>query len=119
MFKSIVSQLSLHPSAQGRLARYYKERKSEDMIRLLGAICAILLTGLQIVIIIAPPDFSFASITGPGSDIFALLSKLPLIQDITSLTVVVFILLLAIFLYARNRQLLKEASLLQPKGNKR
>ena len=61
MFKRIVSQLSLSPSAVSELAFYARRLKGESVTRTFSAIAAVLVVGLQFATIIAPPAVSNAA----------------------------------------------------------
>jgi hypothetical protein len=61
MFKKIVSQLSLSPSASGQLAFYARRLGQERVTRTLSACAAVLLIGLQIATIAAPPTSANAA----------------------------------------------------------
>src|SRR5438309_5999691 len=64
MFKTIVSQLSLSPSAVSQLAFYAKRLKQERITRTFSAIAAVLMVGLQFATILAPPTTSNAASPG-------------------------------------------------------
>jgi LPXTG-motif cell wall-anchored protein len=64
MFKEIVSQLSLSPSAMSQLAFYARRLKQERITRTFSAIAAVLVVGLQFSIIAAPPAPSNAASPG-------------------------------------------------------
>jgi hypothetical protein len=64
MFKEIVSQLSLSPSAMSQLAFYTRRLKQERITRTFSAIAAVLVVGLQFSIIAAPPAPSNAASPG-------------------------------------------------------
>ncbi|TAK88918.1 DUF11 domain-containing protein [Patescibacteria group bacterium] len=61
MFKSIVANLSLHPAATGRLTYYWRRLRKEQVTRQLSVVLAILLMGVQVATIIAPPDAATAA----------------------------------------------------------
>lgn len=56
MFRSIVSNLSLSPSATTQLAYYYRRLKGEQLTRQLSIVMAVAVAGLQVMTVIAPPD---------------------------------------------------------------
>lgn len=123
LFRNIVSDLSLKPSAQGRLNDYWKQLHKERTLRQLALLMGLILLGIQIAIMIAPPDpiplASDPSAIPQISDqsIESTVAALPSATDWQSLTVVGAVLLLATFFYIRNRQLLIEASILR--GNQK
>jgi PKD repeat protein len=61
MFKKIVSQLSLSPSATSQLAFYARRLKQERITRTFSAVAAVLMVGLQFAVIVAPPTASNAA----------------------------------------------------------
>src|ERR1017187_4822907 len=61
MFKRIISQLSLSPSAATQLVFYARRLKAESVTRTFSAIAAVLIIGLQFATIIAPPSPSNAA----------------------------------------------------------
>ena len=61
MFKKIVSQLSLSPSAASQLTFYARRLKQERVTRTFSAIAAVLVVGLQFAVIAAPPTASNAA----------------------------------------------------------
>src|ERR1035437_1942439 len=61
MFKKIVSQLSLSPSAVTQLMFYSRRLKQERVTRTFSAIAAVLLVGLQFAVIAAPPTAANAA----------------------------------------------------------
>jgi len=61
MFKQIVSQLSLSPSAAQNLSFYARRLKQESVSRTFSAIAAVLIVGLQFTVILAPPTASNAA----------------------------------------------------------
>lgn len=61
MFKKIVSQLSLSPSAASQLTFYARRLKQERVTRTFSALAAILVVGLQFAVIAAPPTASNAA----------------------------------------------------------
>jgi len=61
MFKKIVSQLSLSPSAVSQLMFYSRRLKQERVTRTFSAIAAVLLVGLQFAVIAAPPTAANAA----------------------------------------------------------
>lgn len=63
MFRSIVSNLSLSPSATTQLAYYYRRLKGEQLTRQLSIVMAVALAGLQITTVLAPPDPANAAST--------------------------------------------------------
>ncbi|HSX01721.1 MAG TPA: PKD domain-containing protein [Candidatus Saccharimonadia bacterium] len=68
MFKKIVSQLSLSPSAVSQVAFYAKRLKQESVTRTFSAIAAVLIVGLQFATILAPPAPSNAA--SPGDIVY-------------------------------------------------
>jgi len=68
MFKKIVSQLSLSPSAVSQLTFYAKRLKQERITRSFSAVAAVLIVGLQFATILAPPTASNAA--SPGDIIY-------------------------------------------------
>lgn len=119
MFKDIISKLSLHPSAPGRLKRYCIARQRENTVRRLALLLAVLLLCVQIAVLIAPPDATLAALLGPASEVSIWLLKLPQLDPIVSLIALVGLVLLSTYLYMRNRQLLKEAGRLHHGGRNR
>jgi PKD repeat protein len=61
MFKKIVSQLSLSPSAVSQLTFYARRLKQEKITRTFSAIAAVLLVGLQTAVVLGPPTPSNAA----------------------------------------------------------
>lgn len=61
MFKKMVSQLSLSPSAAQNLTFYARRLKQESITRTFSVIAAVLLVGLQFSVILAPPVVSNAA----------------------------------------------------------
>ena len=61
MFRKIVSQLSLSPSAASQLTFYARRLGQERVTRKFSAIGAILIMGLQFAVILAPPTASNAA----------------------------------------------------------
>ena len=61
MFKQLVSQLSLSPSAAQNLTFYARRLKQESVTRTFSAIAAVLIVGLQFTVILAPPTASNAA----------------------------------------------------------
>ena len=61
MFKRIVSQLSLSPSAASQLTFYARRLKQERITRTFSALAAVLLIGLQSAVILGPPTPSNAA----------------------------------------------------------
>lgn len=118
MFKDIISKLSLHPSAPGRLKRYYRARQREDALRRLALLLSVLTLCVQIALFISPPDFTMAALSGPAADVAAWLFGMPPLNPIISLVVLVSVAVLSGYLYLRNRQLLKEAGQLHRGGNR-
>ena len=64
MFKKIVSQLSLSPSAASQLSFYARRLKQERITRTFSALAAVLLICLQSAVILGPPTPSNAASTG-------------------------------------------------------
>ncbi len=61
MFRKIVSQLSLSPSAVSQLTFYSRRLKQERITRTFSALAAVLLVGLQFAVIAAPPTSANAA----------------------------------------------------------
>lgn len=61
MFRKVVSQLSLSPSAASQLVFYSRRLKAERVTRTFSAIAAVLVIGLQFATIAAPPTTSDAA----------------------------------------------------------
>lgn len=61
MFKKIVSQLSLSPSAASQLTFYARRLKAERVTRTFSALAAVLLVGLQAAVVLGPPTPSNAA----------------------------------------------------------
>jgi hypothetical protein len=68
MFKQIVSQLSLSPSAASQLVFYARRLQQESITRTFSAIAAVLIVGLQFSVIAAPP--APANAASPGDIIY-------------------------------------------------
>jgi hypothetical protein len=68
MFKTLVSSLSLSPSAVSQLAFYARRLKQEKITRLFSVLAAILIVSLQFAVILAPPTPSNAA--SPGDLIY-------------------------------------------------
>ncbi len=61
MFRTLVSSLSLSPSAVSQLAFYARRLKQEKVSRLFSVLAAVLVVGLQFATILAPPSPSNAA----------------------------------------------------------
>ncbi|HUC86726.1 MAG TPA: hypothetical protein VMR75_00155 [Candidatus Saccharimonadales bacterium] len=61
MFRDIVSNLSLSPAANTHLAFYWRRLKREQLSRQLSVVMAIVLVGLQVAMVVAPPDAADAA----------------------------------------------------------
>jgi len=61
MFRKIVSQLSLSPSAVSQLTFYSRRLKQERITRTFSALAAVLIVGLQFAVIAAPPTSANAA----------------------------------------------------------
>jgi PKD repeat protein len=61
MFRKIVSQLSMSPSAASQLTFYARRLKQENITRTFSAIAAILVIGLQAAVVLGPPSPSNAA----------------------------------------------------------
>lgn len=124
MFQEIVSQLSLHPAAVGRLKRYHQRLEQQHKLYRLSLLMSLLLLVVQVYIMIAPPDpvpvEVEASHTAATLDRFtaAAVSALPVTDTWVSLTLVCALVTLCLLFYIRSRQLLTETAILLAKPRK-
>lgn len=115
MFRSIVSNLSLKPEANRQLHLYWRRLRHEQVARQLGALLALLLLAVQFAIVLLPPD----PVESPqAGDVFQeASSSLPQTDSLMSGIIIGLVVLLALYFYLRNRQLIIEADTLRHDHN--
>lgn len=117
MFRSIVSNLSLKPEADRQLYRYWRTLRHEQVARQLGALLALLLLAVQFMIVLLPPDPVTSYNDNKGYVAQQTSSNLPQTDSLICGIIIGLLVVLALYFYVRNRQLIIEVDTLRHDHN--